>query len=246
MDEPQNQNLEPDESPLADRFALSQSWSIASRLVRRHPQLVISRVVDAEKNPLLLVHDDAAELRVQFDLPAWVQYGAGADMRRLTWSHVFAQADPNAVARQIETDLGLSGPARPGVRDPKVLAYRTIACVLALGLDHPGTWEAVPARIEPMDPDASDWHLLAALPGGAQLAGAHIDRVVERAHQAGATPFTYHQPVWALLCDVRPIALVDVDGAVHTHETVTDLLTVFRSTGSVVGLVGQLFGPSLG
>lgn len=244
MDDPQDD--EQDKSPLADRFALSQTWSIASRLVRRHPHLIISRVVDPEGVPLLLVHDESATLRVQFDLPAWIQYAVGADTRRVAWAHVFAKADPNTVVRQIEKDLGLTGPPRPGVQDPKVLAYRTIACVLALGLDHPGAWQAIPARVDPMDPDASDWDLFTALPGGEQLAEAHIDRVVERAREHGAAPFAYHQPVWALLCDVRPVALLDVDGAVHTQETVTDLLSVFAATGSVVGIVGKLFGSSLG
>ena len=243
MDAPQDH--EHGTSSLADRFALSQTWSLASRLVRRHPHLIISRVVDSESVPLLLVHDDSADLRVQFDLPEWIQYAVGADVRRLTWANVFAQADPNTVIRQIEADLGLTGPPPPGVRDPKVLAYRTIACVLALGLDHPGAWQAIPARIDPMDPDASDWDLFTAFPGGEQLAEAHIDRVVDRALEHGAAPFTYHQPVWALLCDVQPVALLDVGGVVHTQDTVTDLLSVFAATGSVVGVAGELFGSSL-
>lgn len=245
MEEPQNRNPEVDTSSLADRFSLSQSWSIASRLVRRHPQLLITRVVDPEKYPLLLVHDDSAELLVQFDLPASIQYAIGADGHRLSWEHVFAQADPNAVVRQIETDLGLAGPPPSDAADPKVLAYRTIACVLALGLDHPGTWEAVPARIDPMDPDACDWDLLTALPGGEGLAEAHLDRIVQRA-QASEGLFTFHQPVWALVCDVAPVALLDVDGAVHTREAITDLRTAFATSGgSVAGLVGALLGPSL-
>lgn len=245
MEQPQYRKPVADTSSLADRFSLSQSWSIASRLVRRNPHLLISRIADPEKYPVLLVHDDLAELLVQFDLPSCIQYAGRPEGRRLTWEHVFAQADPNAVARQIEADLNLAGPARPGAADPKVLAYRTIACVIALGLDHPGTWEAIPARIDPTDPDASDWDIFAAVPGGERLAEAHLERVVQRA-QASEAPFTFHQPVWALVCDVAPVALLDVDGAVHTREAITDLRTALASSGgSVAGLVGALFGPSL-
>ena len=130
-----------DDEPLApaDRFTLSRAWWIAGQLVRRHPALMVSRVVDAEQVPLLIVHDAAETIRVQFDLPAWIQYMTPDGLRQITWGEVFAEADPLAVVRTIETEVGLGVPIE--ARDsPQSLAYRTIACALALGLDSPATY----------------------------------------------------------------------------------------------------------
>src|SRR5665647_3377602 len=131
----------------ADRFTLSRAWWIIGQLVRRHPALMVTRVVDDEQVPLLIVHDAAETIRVQFDLPAWIQYMTPDGLRQITWGEVFAEADPLAVLRTVEIEVGLGVPIE--ARDsPQSLVYRTIACALALGLDSPATWQAVHARID--------------------------------------------------------------------------------------------------
>ena len=230
--------------PPADRFTLSRAWWIIGQLTRRHPTLIASRVVDEDQNPLLIVHDTTEVLRVQFDLPAWIQYDTpGGLRRRITWADVFAQPDPLAVVRTIETEVALGTPIEAS-DSPRSLVYRTIACTLALGLDSAATWQAVHARVEVVDPDTSDWELFEAFPTGEALIEDIIDAALERAESEEV--FVFHQPVWALLRNLEPIALLSVDGSVHTAEGQTDLVQAFEEAErSVTTMTAALFGRHL-
>ena len=227
----------------ADRFTLSRAWWIAGQLVRRHPDLTVSRVVDDEQVPLLIVHDAAETIRVQFDLPAWIQYLTPSGLRQITWGEVFAEAAPLAVVRTIETEVGLGVPIE--ARDsPQSLVYRTIACALALGLDSTATWQAVHARIDVATPSDSDWELFDAFPTGPALAQDVIDVALVRVATSGA--FALHQPVWALLRDVQPVALLSVSGSVHTATGEVDLAAAFEDAGrSISAMTVALFGDHL-
>jgi len=228
----------------ADRFTLSRAWWIAGQLVRRHPNLTVSRVVDTEQVPLLIVHDAAETIRIQFDLPAWIQYLTPGGLRRITWAEVFAEADPLAVVRTIETETGLGVPIDAS-DSPHSLVYRTIACTLALGLDSAATWQAVHARIDVADPDETHWELFDAFPTGRALADGVIDAAILRAETEGG--FVFHQPVWALLRDLEPVALLNVvDGSVHTAQGEVDLVVAFgEAERSVTTMTAALFGRDL-
>lgn len=223
----------------ADRFTLSRAWWIIGQLVRRHPALMVTRVVDDEQVPLLIVHDAAETIRVQFDLPAWIQYMTPDGLRQITWGEVFAEADPLAVLRTIEIEVGLGVPIE--ARDsPQSLVYRTIACALALGLDSPATWQAVHARIDIADPDETHWELFDAFPTGRALADGVIDAALERVATDGE--FVFHQPVWALLRDLEPVALLHVDGSVHTATGEVDVVAAFEEAGrSISAMTAAVF-----
>lgn len=227
----------------ADRFTLSRAWWIAGQLVRRHPDLTVSRVVDPEQIPLLIVHDDAETTRVQFDLPAWIQYLTPAGLRRITWAEVFAEGDPLAIVRTIESETGL-GAVIDAHDSPPSLIYRTIACALALGLDTTATWQAVHAWIEVTDPDATHWELFDAFPTGRALAERVIEAALDRAETDGE--FVFHQPVWALLRDLEPVALLSVDGSAHTATGEVDLVATFEHSGhSIAATTVALLGDHL-
>lgn len=218
----------------ADRFTLSRAWWIAGQLVRRHPDLIVSRVLDPEQTPLLMVHDAAEITRIQFDLPAWIQYLTPAGLRRITWAEVFAEGDPLAILRTIETEIGLGVPIE--ARDStQSLVYRTIACTLALGLDTPATWQAVHARVEVTDPDATHWELFDAFPTGRALAERVINAALDRAETEGA--FVFHQPVWALLRDLEPVALLSVDGSAHISTGEVHLVRAFDDAARSISRV---------
>lgn len=234
-----------DENPLglADRFTLSRAWWIIGQLVRRHPTLIVTRVVNAEQAPLLIVHDAAETTRVQFDLPAWIQYLTPGGLQRITWGEVFAEADPLAVVRAIETRVGLGVPTE-ACDSPQSLVYRTIACALALGLDSAATWQAVHARVEVADPGASDWELFDAFPTGRALAEGVIDAALSRVANDGE--FIFHQPVWALLRDLEPVALLNVNGSAHTATGEVDLIAAFEKTGrSISAMTAAILGAHL-
>ncbi len=237
---------EPDEVDWepADRFTLARAWWTAAQLVRRHPDLTVSRVVDPDQVPLLIVHDAAETTRIQFDMPAWIQYLTPSGLRRITWAEVYAQADPRAIVRTIETETGLGATIDAG-DTPKVLTYRTIAAALALGLDSAATWQAVPAPIDVADPDRTDWDLFDTFPNGRALAGRVIDAALHRAQTEGA--FVFHQPVWVLLRDLEPVALLHADdGSVHTETGEVDLTVAFdEAARSLTTMTARLFGHLL-
>lgn len=227
----------------ADRFTLSRAWWIAGQLVRRHPALMVSRVINEEKSPLVIVHDPAETTCIQFDLPAWIQYMTPEGLHRITWAEVFAATDPRAVVRTIETEAGIGAPIE-AADSPQSLVYRTIACTLALGLDSTATWQAFPAWVDVMNPDETNWELFDAFPTGRALASGVIDAALDRVATGG--DFTFHQPVWALLRDVEPVALLSVGGSVHTSTGEVDLAAAFEQAGrSISAMTAALFGDYL-
>jgi len=141
--------------------------------------------------------------------------------------------------RTIEIEVGPGVPIE--ARDsPQSLVYRTIACALALGLDSPATWQAVHARIDIADPDETHWELFDAFPTGRALADGVIDAALERVATDGE--FVFHQPVWALLRDLEPVALLHIDGSVHTATGEVDVVAAFEEAGrSISAMTAAVF-----
>lgn len=231
--------LAADADQVADCFTLSRAWAIAAELVHRHPGLRISRVVDEEQNPLLLVHDESEATQIQFDLPYSVHYVSGDDVRCLSWAEVFATR-PAAVVEHLERAVGLGLPA-PSLRpEPRALVYRVVASVLALGLDDDATWQAVHAHIHPAEIDVDTF---LRFPGGMDTAWRYLEEIRTRVALEGRIVF--HQPVWALLRDVETVALLDTAGRVHLPEGTIDLLAFHERHGrrlarTVAGLLGDV------
>lgn len=236
---------EDEEWRIADRYSLAASWSIASQLVRCHPHLLISRVVDEQENPLLIVHDEAGlDFRVQLDLPAWIQYvDRDGELLHITWADVLTRRLPRSVVWRIEEETGLGTPMEATLT-PRSLTYQVIGCALALGVDSTATWQAVPAQVVIDDPAASDWHLFDAVPGGRDLAERHITAAEERARADGM--FIHHQQIWALIRDHAPVALLDIEGMALTATHRVDLSDALATgSGSVAAVTTQLLGEAL-
>lgn len=69
-------------------------------------------------------------------------------------------------------------------------------------------------------------------------------RQIDRAATSGA--FAFHQPVWALLRDMESVALLSVDGSVHTSTGEVDLAAAFEQAGrSISAMTAALFGDYL-
>lgn len=243
-DEDDDEDDEHDRQPWpADRFTLARAWWIAGRLARRHPGFLVSRVVDEEEQvPLLLLHDEPATTRVQFDLPAWIRLGEGVD-EVLTWPEVFAQSDPLAVVRRIERTTALGAPREDSATSTS-FTYELIACVLAAGLDSSSSWQALPVDLDINDPHSCDWDLIETFKGGRHVATRLMSKALQSARAGG--PQVFHQPLWVMLRDLEPVALLALDGTVITSERSMNAWDRVVATGtSMTTITATLFGPLL-
>src|SRR6478736_4479676 len=92
----------------ADRHLAARAWSIAAALCTRHPNLSIAMVHD-QQVPLLIAFDPVTDVRVQFELVAWLGYvdDETGEFANLYWDQVFAASTHDVVAHLEEhTDLG--------------------------------------------------------------------------------------------------------------------------------------------
>ena len=77
--------MDEEEYRFADRFALQQSWRIASELVRRHPEMTVSRLENPEQIPIIIVHAGPVGVRVQFDLTGGIKFLEDQQVQRIEY-----------------------------------------------------------------------------------------------------------------------------------------------------------------
>lgn len=228
---------------LADRFALQQTWWIASELCRRHPELLISRLQDSEQNQLLLVHDGPTGKRVQFGLTGGIKYEQGGTVRQIDWPSIIAQHNAHDVLKRLEHGTGWGSPTDTPATTHRTLVYRIVAKLLALNLDDRHEWQAVPLPIlGDEDEPVSAWGLLDQFPSLRDAADGYLEYATALAAADEHETAFWHEPLWMLLRDMEPVAVLDEAGTVHLAETTpVDLMDAYdsveRDLNPVVGFL---------
>lgn len=226
----------------ADRFALQQSWWLASEIARRHGNLQISRVGDDTYQGILLVHDGSMGRRIQFDLPggaAW-QNKAG-EVERMSWIDVFEADDPHAAVKRLERESGLGIPESAAETNLRTIVYRVAAALLAAKLDDRHSWQIVPAPLvtSGVEADESLAMLRRFASTGPQIDYAYADmaELYDHATALGTTP-RWHETFWTVLRDVEPVMILDEAGYAHLDGGVQiNLLALYRGLGREVAAV---------
>lgn len=225
------EDVEVEEYRFADRHVSARAWSIATELCLRHPELRITGVINEERVPLLIAHDERTDLRIQFDLVAWILYlkPDGAP-EYIYWDQVFASG-LDTVVKRIESGTGLGEPcwgARFPDDYPHVRTYQVISELLRAGVHDSDGWQVRPVTASPHDPDTTDDALLDLFHGRDHLRSDLVEDL-ERRLDAGATH--YAEPVWVLYRALEPVALLNSVTAVgYTRHHIVPLSKMTRRT----------------
>ena len=237
---------------LADRFALQQSWWLASEIARRHGGLLVSRIEDDDFNGLLIVHDGPVGLRIQFDLPAGAQWStADNDIEKLSWPEVVAAGSAHDAVKRLEEKAGFGVPAQAAATNRRTIVYRVATALLAAKVDDRRSWQIVPAPlVSSKERQAETLAVLEPFASTAEQlehAFQDISELYEQAIGAGLTPY-WHEPFWLVLADIEVVMVLDEAGYAHLRDgVVIDLLAIYRALErDVAAVVGVLLaGPDV-
>ncbi len=239
---------------VADRFALQQSWWIASEIARRHGTLLVSRVEDAEGYGLLIVHRGPVGERVQFDLPQGALWeSAGGVIERLSWREIVSYDNPHRAVRRIEAACGFGEVKQAALTYPRTVVYRVAAAILAAKIDDRHSWQVTPAPLVTNEVERNETiALLATFPSTADSLQYAFFDIAEMAEHAAATQTTpyWHEPFWVVSKDLQPAFILDEAGYAHLPDgLMLNLLSLYklldRDVASVAGVVLMPPGAAL-
>ncbi|MCL2516096.1 MAG: hypothetical protein FWF16_09125, partial [Microbacteriaceae bacterium] len=123
------------------------------------------------------------------------------------------------------------------------LVYRVIAKLLAIGIDDRHTWHVVPAPVLVSDDDfATVWSLRELFPSLQPVGDRYLEAASALAEAADDGVTYWHEPLWTLLRDMEPVAVLDEAGVAHLPRTSpVDLMEAYdnveRDINPVVGFL---------
>jgi len=219
---------------IAYRFQLAQSWWIATKLVRRHPELTIleTHAGGGQYDSLSLVQN--GQMLLSINRGASI-HAHQHPMEPVPIEAAFADDDAHRLIRLLESATNLSARAGTPATTPKTLAYRVLT-QLALATVN----EAQPLDIRSEYLDSS---------GGSGPHGLLDQYPVAAERSRERRPDDPvggpRQRYWLVLRDETPVAAVDVDGYAYITSQVLHLPTLYAENGrsltsTVVKALGSL------
>ncbi|MDJ0379029.1 hypothetical protein [Cryobacterium sp. PH31-L1] len=207
-------------------------WWISSELVRRHPHLLISRVTGTSGAPLLLVHDEQDGMRIQLELDGGITFVTSSTIGQITWMQILSASTSHEIVTTIERQSGLQRPGVEPTTTPRALVYRVIENFLLSVVNDGHEWDVVTApmpftALTSSDQPASEY--LRAFPSTQTAVSAYVDSLTVKPAAGGTRLF--HQPFWALLRDLEPIAIFDIAGTIHTQLDSYEMMPLFVDAG---------------
>ncbi|MDQ0376001.1 TY-Chap2 family putative peptide chaperone [Cellulomonas humilata] len=228
-------DVETEEYRFADRHTAARAWAIAADLCERDDRLRIVSVINEERVPLLIVYDPVTDLRIQFDMVAWILIpDPDGQLHCLYWDQVFAM-EHDDVVEHIRTVALLRRYAYlpPSPMAPHVLTYLTFASLLRAGVHDRDGWQIRLVTAAPHDPDTTDDDLLDLFAGKDHL-WTILEEDLDEQIQHGAT--RYVEPVWCLYRGLEPVALTNtIDGTWYTrHRRIAPTAPTARGQAAAV------------
>jgi hypothetical protein len=224
-------------TPLAQRYAIAQSWWIATELVRRHPELTIveTHPGGGQYDVLEIVRDGASVISLN---RAGRIHITDSSQEPLEFEATFGESEPRQVIEWLEHASRLSSPDGAAASTGKVLAYRALAHIVWMTAH-----QATPLDVRSEFLDSSGG-------GGSGPRGllARFPIAHERSREsrpddpAGIPAHRY----WLVMKGPEALAAADVDGFVYTGESCLSLSTLYAENGrSMSKTVIAALGPLL-
>ncbi|WP_442574867.1 TY-Chap2 family putative peptide chaperone [Microbacterium sp. F51-2R] len=227
----------------SNRFAVAQSWWIASELVRRHPELMIYEMHPGggqydvlcvaapdqfTPNPSNLTH------RVMLNRAGTIQIHRGGHSEVVAnWISVLEAAGPHEIVKDIEARTGWGSPSSSPATTERAIGYRFFAAALAMLINDRHPWDV---RSESLD--SSAW--------GLSRAGL-ISEFADVAAEVAVTPRLGihgepHSHYWALRRGAETVAVVSMEGHIYRRGVPRRALmdAYAKSDGRLVAMVTDL------
>ncbi|MGP6172196.1 TY-Chap2 family putative peptide chaperone [Microbacterium sp. A204] len=150
-------NSSPEDSHLsagwgASRYALAQSWWVASELARRHPELVVYEMhpgggmydVLCVVSTQGLSSESAPDIpRVMLNRVGTLQvHEAQSAVTVASWADVVDAWSPHSVLKELEMATGWGSPSPTPATTSRVLVYRFVASALTMLMNDRHQWDA--------------------------------------------------------------------------------------------------------
>lgn len=200
----------------ANRFAIAQSWWIASELVRRHPELIVYEMHPGggQYDVLCVAMLDqftpnarANSPRVMLNRVGTIQIHRGYDTEVVAdWSAVLEANDPHQFVKELEVLTGWGSPISAPPTAERVIGYRFFATALALLVNDRHVWDV---RSESVDSSASGLSragLITAFPD--------VEAALRQTPRLGIHGEP-HSHYWAIRRGVETVAVVSMEGDIH-------------------------------
>ncbi|WP_349426551.1 hypothetical protein [Microbacterium sp. LWS13-1.2] len=200
----------------SSRFAIAQSWWIASELVRRHPELMVYEMHPGggQYDVLCVATPDQftpdpriVAPRVMLNRAGTIQIHRGGQSEIVAnWISVLEAAGPHEIVKDIEARAGWGSPSSSPSTTERAIGYRFFAAALAMLINDRRPWDV---RSESLD--SSEWGL-----SRAGLIGEFADVDSELAGTPGlgihGEPYSHY---WALRRGAETVAVVSMEGYLY-------------------------------
>lgn len=211
---------------VADRFATSQSWWIASELVRRHPHLELVQAFDPVSGGSLVVRDKGSGFTVQLSAANGIELLGSIIYQPLRWRDVFAQESPHETVKLLEVSMGLGAPHSQPETTPTTLIYRVAAQALATMVNDRHSWSIV--NLDPETYGLTDsLHTVdvRGFPTVLESMCLQFEIAESMGKWAGFSRY------WSVLRDVGTVLILNSDGFVHTSGEPIDVMALYIARG---------------
>ncbi len=212
----------------ASRWIISQSWWIASELIRRNPdlRLIETHPGGGQYDCLSVLHGGRDPVtKIDLNRNGSLHVPASVGFAPLVWQETIAEENSHATVKALERAAGLNPMNPPPPSSPAALSYRVVARVLASLVNDRDSWDVRSEQLDSSSGSGSHGYL-AGFPSASK--SARVSRQDDLFDLPGYR-------FWALLRADLPVAILDTDGVVHLPTRSLSLPRLYLSSGRVLG-----------
>ncbi|KGJ79260.1 hypothetical protein GY21_05535 [Cryobacterium roopkundense] len=190
----------------------------------------MTRITAQDDGPIVLLHDEQDGMRIQFDLERGIRFVVLGEAVNIGWRRIVNSDSSHEIVKMIEFATGLQAPGVTPNTTPRALVYRLISSFLTSVVNDPNEWNVVlaPMAIDGTN-EPSAGQFLRMFPSTRAAVARYTALTQTRLFNGGTRLF--HQPFWALIRDLEPVAILDTAGVIHTREGAVPLMPIFTESG---------------